>query len=501
MLGPFLLYTMAFGGIIVPKINLVNDLICREYYASRSLDQPTFAPDPVDPGKKKDMCAEPGVQSSAALFLLAASVIPGILSAITSPKLGALSDLYGRLPILCISVSGALVGELITIVVAASPDVFSVYWIQVGYALDGLCGSFIAGMALAHSYASDCTPPEKRNAAFGYFHGCLFGGIALGPIISGKIVAATGNTLSIFYVTLACHFIFTLFLAFVVPESLSKKRQLAARERNSALQVATRAPWAWKAIYAPFTTLFAPLKILYPTGPGSSAALRRNLVLLSAIDSIVFGVAMGSVTVVVLYIRAQFGWDVGQQSIFVSIVNSVRVTALIALLPLITWFFRRRRSASENESKSRVGCDSVDLSIIRLAIFLDILGYVGYTLVKDGNLFIACGSVAALGGMASPTLQSSMTKHVPHDRTGQLLGASGLLHALSRVVAPAIFNGIYSGTVATFPQTVFVCLGAAFGVASLLSWGLRTGVFLDELDGNGEISEETQDTQQNEAGM
>ena len=63
-----------------------------------------------------------------------------------------------------------------------------------------------------------------------------------------------------------------------------------------------------------------------------------------------------------------------------------------------------------------------------------------------------------------------MTKHVPPEQTGQLLGASGLLHALSRVVAPTLFNGIYAATVGSFTQTVFVCLTATFGLAFVISW-------------------------------
>ena len=70
-------------------------------------------------------------------------------------------------------------------------------------------------------------------------------------------------------------------------------------------------------------------------------------------------------------------------------------------------------------------------------------------------------------------MQSALTRHVPPDRTGQILGAVALLHGLARVVSPTIFNGLYARTVETFPQTVFVCLAAAFGVGAALSWFVR----------------------------
>jgi membrane protein YdbS with pleckstrin-like domain len=54
-----------------------------------------------------------------------------------------------------------------------------------------------------------------------------------------------------------------------------------------------------------------------------------------------------------------------------------------------------------------------------------------------------------------------------------MLGATGLLHALARIVAPTIFNLIYSMTVATLPQTVFVALAAVFAVAFFASLFIR----------------------------
>ena len=101
------------------------------------------------------------------------------------------------------------------------------------------------------------------------------------------------------------------------------------------------------------------------------------------------------------------------------------------------------------------------------------LGYLGYALVRNGELFALSGTIAAIGGIGSPTLGAALTKHVPQDQVGQLLGATGLLHAVARVVGPTIFNGIYSATVASYRQTVFVCLAATFGLAFLCSWFIR----------------------------
>jgi len=60
----------------------------------------------------------------------------------------------------------------------------------------------MVGMAVAHSYAADCTPAEKRAVSFGYFQGTLFLGIAVGPALGGMLIRATGSVLSVFYATL-----------------------------------------------------------------------------------------------------------------------------------------------------------------------------------------------------------------------------------------------------------------------------------------------------------
>ena len=465
LLPPFALFTLAFGGIVVPKLNLILELICRDYYSEKGIEQSTkWVPSLSDHGELQ--CQTNEVSSRTSLFILYGNLCSGLLSAITSPKLGALSDRYGRKGILILNTAGMLIGEVLTILAAKYPDTFDVNWILVGYALDGLCGSFIVGMALAHSYAVDCTPPGKRNVTFGYFHACLFTGIAAGPILAGKVIKATKNVLSVFYIAIGAHVFFIIFLAFFIPESLSKSRQRAARETHRA-EMERLGPTADWINQLRSINLLAPLKILYPTGRGSSPALRRNLILLAAVDTIMFGIAMGAMGVLIIYTNLQFGWGNWETSKYVSIVNSARVLVLVLGLPLATRMIRGKEGTYVQRHS---GSDLFDLTVIRIAVFFDMLGFLGYTLSRSGPLFTLSGVVASIGGLGSPTLGAALTKHVPADRTGQLLGATGLLHAIARVIGPTVFNGIYYATVGKFRQTVFACLTGTFLVAFFASW-------------------------------
>lgn len=408
------------------------------------------------------------------MFTLYTTLISGILSAIIAPKLGALSDRYGRKKIMLITTSGMLIGEVITILVANFPETLSLNFLLLGYIFDGLSGSFIASMALSHSYAADCTPPNKRNVVFGYFHGCLFTGIAIGPLLAGYVVKQTGKVITTFYIALGCHTFFLLFLLFVIPESLSKSRQYAAREMHR-IDMETMDPAAKWIKQIRSLNLFAPLKVLYPTGPDSNPAVRWNLLLLATVDTIIFGVAMGTMNVVILYLNYQFKWDTYYQSIFMSVVGSCRVFTLVVILPGLTHIFRSKSNIEPDLRKQHEGTDRFELMVIRAAIVFDILGYFGYIVSRKGELFLFSATVASIGGMGSPTLQAALTKHVRPDQVGQLLGAMGLLHAFAKVVSPTIFNSIYAATVAKYTQTVFVILTIMFGIAETIAWFVRPG--------------------------
>jgi MFS family permease len=468
VIGPFFLLALAFGGIVTPKMNLMLDLVCREYFAERLRLDPGFTLIPVDFNDgENEQCRIPEIQSRVAVLATWGSLITGVLSAVTSPKLGSLSDRYGRKPILILSSVGTMLGETVTIVAANFPETFPSSLLLLGYAFDGLLGSLILAMTMSNAYMTDCTTPQERSIAFGYLHACLFAGVALSPILAGVLIKMTGQIITVFYIAIAVHIAFILYMTFVVPESLSKRRKEEAQKKHILANILVGPEWDVINTIRSMNIL-EPLKILLPTGPGTTSALRQNLVLLASVDTIVFGVAMGVLQVLILYLYYQFGWKSYESGIFISIVNTSRVLGLVVVLPLITHFFRNKKVLRHDK-----GCDEFDLGLIRLAIFFDMIGFLGYTLARTGPLFTLAGVAASLGGIGSPTLQSALTKHVSTERTGELLGALGLLHALARIVSPTVFGIIYASTVGKFTQTVFLCLTVTFGLAFLLSWFIR----------------------------
>jgi MFS family permease len=512
----FFLFAVAFGGILVPRLNLVLTLVCRKYIAEQAAQHPEFTFIPVIILGNNPQCRVPEIQALATRFTLYQTLLAGILSAAVSPKLGSLSDRYGRKYLLSFTILGGLLSEAVTIAAASYPDAIPYPTLLLGNFFEGLSGSFIAAMALTHSYASDCTPPSRRAVAFGYIHACLFGGIAIGPFLAAYVERVTGHLIWVFYVAFACHVVFLVYLLLLIPESLVLKRQKAARARHAALRGETEDSHG-ALMDAVRRAILEPLRVLYPTGRGSTPTLRLNLICLSAVNTIIFGIAMGAGSVIVFYLNYAFNWTTVDIQMYVGATSATRVGALIIVLPALNYVFRTRyrnrmmRDHGVAVEAKNSGSDNVDLYTIRIALLFEVVGLTGFLFARRGSIFFASGLITAFGGIASPVLTSALSKHVPQDRVGQLLGALGLLHALARVVCPTIFSLIYASTVATFPQAVFVLLVASmtgafifslfvkphskFLVIRLIEYRLGTNtaaVYLDDEDSESSEDEERQ---------
>jgi Major Facilitator Superfamily len=461
----------------VPKINLTTDLICRDYFYEKSVNDPNSEYIPIIPGENNPQCRTPAVQSKVAQFELYMNLIMGTFAALVSPRLGRLSDVYGRTKIIALCGFGTACSELVTCIVGTWPNSISVNVLLLGSLLDGLSGSLTGAQVILHSYATDCTTPDRRSVAFGLFHGALFLGVAVGPSGAAYIIYKTGTPLIAFYLGMLLHLIFALAVLFIVPESLSKASQLAARARDGLKPSGESRGFSWKTLnpmnlLTPLSILYPPVgrpSALFPNRKGASPALRRNLLLLAMMDTVIFGVALGAVQVIVMYARYAFNWGDVETSMYVAFVSALRTINLFVFLPLISWYFRK---PAPNDGKIH-GCDGLDVLILRISTVLDVLGFIGYGLSRTGTVWVLSGVVACLGSMGPPTIQSAITKHVHPNEVGQLLGATGLLHALAIVVAPTVLNLVYSFTVGKFTQAVFVTLSATFGSVFFLSFFVR----------------------------
>jgi DHA1 family tetracycline resistance protein-like MFS transporter len=143
-----------------------------------------------------------------------------------SPVLGALSDRFGRRPVLLASLAGAAVDYL---VMAAAPNLA---WLYVGRVLAGITG---ANMAVASAYLTDVTPEAERAGRFGQMGAALGVGFIAGPLIGGLLGAL--HLRAPFLAAAAMNGLNLLLAYFVLPES--RKQQSSPREKRSMNAFAT----------------------------------------------------------------------------------------------------------------------------------------------------------------------------------------------------------------------------------------------------------------------
>src|ERR1700719_3624032 len=137
-----------------------------------------------------------------------------------SPVQGALSDRFGRRPVILLSNVGV---GLDYVVMALAP---SLAWLFVGRVVSGITA---ASISTSYAYVADVTPPAERAARFGLL-GAGFGiGFVLGPALGG-ITGAIDPRLP-FWIAGALRPANALYGFFVLPESLPPER---------------RAPFAWR---------------------------------------------------------------------------------------------------------------------------------------------------------------------------------------------------------------------------------------------------------------
>lgn len=222
-----------------------------------------------------------------------------------------------------------------------------------------------------------------------------------------------------------------------------------------------------------------PRKLLQGLAPSHlRSEARRNVIVLAAVNVIMFGASMGAMNVLMLYSEFVFGWGNMESGTFLSMVNFCRAVSTAAVLPYAVKFSRyfTPRYAPGKEDPEEPTLDTLDVFLLRVSIVSDVIGYIGYALAPTGPLFTTSGAVAALGAIGLATSEASMTKLVGHAQTGELLGALGFLQSLARVVAPSVVNAVYSWTADSAPMLVFWGIAACFGVAGVLTFLARVNV-------------------------
>lgn len=313
-------------------------------------------------------------------WLLAAYAI---MQFVCAPIMGALSDRFGRRPVLLASLFGFGVDYLFT---AFAP---TLSWLFVGRIVAGIMG---ASFTTAGAYIADISPPEKRAQNFGII-GVAFGlGFIIGPVIGG--VLGDYGTRIPFLVTAGLTLLNWLYGYFVLPESLKPEN---------------RRPFDWKRANSVGT-----LKSLfrYPVVSGLFLALTSLYVAAHAVQ-----------TNWSYYTIEKFGWDKTAIGISLGVVGLVYAIVQGWLIRIIIPKFGQQRS-------------------VYLGLAFYALGFLLYALATEGWMMYAFTIVYCLGGIAGPALQGIMSSSIPPTEQGELQAGFVSIMSLTAIVGPLVMNSL-----------------------------------------------------------
>lgn len=324
-----------------------------------------------------------------------------------SPLFGALSDRFGRRPVILASNFGL---GLDYIVMALAP---SLGWLFVGRVISGITG---ASISTAWAYIADVTPPEKRAAGYGLI-GSAFGlGFVLGPA-AGGILGGISPRLP-FWVAAGLTLTNAMYGLFVLPESLPKDQR--ARFKLSRAN---------------------------PLGALQLLRSRPQLMGLASLNFL-YWVAHHSLTsVFVLYAGYRYGWGtktVGLTLAFVGVASVVVQGGLVR--PFVKRFGERAG--------------------ILCGLGFGSIGFAIYGLAPTAHAFWAGIPVFAMMGLFGPSLQGLMTQRVGPSEQGRLQGANSSIMGITGVFAPSLFALVFASFIG--PRAGLHLPGAPFLLASAL---------------------------------
>ena len=304
-----------------------------------------------------------------------------LMQFVFSPLLGALSDRFGRRPVVLVSNFGLAFDYVL---MALAP---SLTWLFIGRLISGATA---ASISTSFAYLADITPPEKRAAVFGKVGAAFGAGFVIGPAVGGLLGQIDLHLP--FWVAAGLSATNALYGLFVLPESLPKDR---------------RAPFEWRKAN--------------PVGALSLLARNADLLWLAAINFLAQLAHVSLPAIYVLFAGYRYQWN--ELTIGLSL-------ALVGLASIVTrWFVVGPVVARFGERLS-----------VLAGFGFGILGFLILALVPSGYGALIGIVPLSLWSIADPAIQGAMTRLVGLGEQGRLQGANASVQSIAQLAGPFLFT-------------------------------------------------------------
>lgn len=355
---------------------------------------------PILPGLLRSFAGADGRTSMHYGAMLA---VYALMQFLFAPILGALSDRFGRRPVLLVSLAGAAVDYLL---MAGAP---TLGWLYVGRVVAGITG---ASAAVATAYVTDVTPQAERANRYGQMGAVMGLGFIAGPVLGGLL--GEWHLRAPFVAAAIVNAINFGMAVFVLPESRPARAD-AARER-------------------PNLNAFAALHRL----DGTPALLP-----LAGVFAVIVLASQAPATLWILYGQDRFGWSTmvaGLSLAGFGVCHAVVQAAVTG--PVVV------RLGERAALLVALGVDGAAMLLMAVAT----RGWMPFALVP---LF-------AIGGMSVPALQATLSAQVDESRQGELQGTLASIASLIGVAGPLVATAAFAATRAAWPGAVWASSAALY---------------------------------------
>jgi MFS family permease len=333
-----------------------------------------------------------------------------LVSMVTAPLWGRLSDRIGRRPVLIVSTLASALAYL-WLGFAGS------LWML--YAARAIAGACAGNIAAAQAYIADVTTPENRARGMGMI-GAAFGlGFIVGPALGGAVAGndlATADLKTPMLIACGLSLVAAVGVLTILKESLTQDaRARPRRGRIEAIRGALGRP------------------------------VLARLLLVFFLATLAFS---GMEATFALWAMRQFSWgpaQVGYIFTYVGVLLAVMQGGGIG--PLTKRFGEER--------------------LLLAGLGLIALGLLALPGAGFGQLIVSMSLLAFGMGAMQPSLNSLISRRAAADQQGEVLGVAQSVSALSRVIGPAVAGVMFAGIGPATPfwsGTVLVVVAFAIGL-------------------------------------
>ena len=327
--------------------------------------------------------------SEQAFFVTLLTSVYAVCVFFVAPGLGALSDRYGRRPILLICLLGSSIGYLIFGIGG------SIWVLFLGRIMDGVTGGSISTI---FAYFADITPKEERTKYFGWISAIAGIGAAIGPTLGG-VLAKFGYAVPMYFgaIITLLNFIYGILY---MPESLHENNRL---KKITLVRL------------NPFTQLMSVL---------SMKNLKRLL-----ISAFLIWIPNGSLqSIFSLFTMDTFNWTPTLIGLMFSIMGIQDIISQGLIMPKLL----------------------MKLNDVKIAILGMVSEIIGYSLIAASAIFtfypffIVGMFIFGFGdSIFGPSFNGMLSKSANSSEQGRIQGGSQALQSLARIIGPILGGQIY----------------------------------------------------------